>query len=235
MTEKMRKPENKGRRRSKQPLSRVMRNSGVSIGLLGGLMGASSSEKLDISVPQKLVEANALVKTEEWVTDEDVSNLLEKEDSRGDFRIIRDDRYGNPKVVVRTETEKGDEVEFVLEITSNKHEKNVSEILEDLGGAVSEDFIGRVELIEMAHRVSILTNKPKLAEDTIMLMLDERPLGRPELDSMSDELRMAESVLYVHERERTVYNAVRSTYLEKVLRDPNFMSDPSDWIKDDVY
>ena len=183
------KQEKKGKRRqSKQPLSRVMRNSAVSLGMLSGLMGVSSRAKPDISVPQKLVENNALVKTDEWVTNEDVSKVLESEDIKGDFRIIRDDKYGNPKVVVTTETEEGYSVEFILEITSNKHEKNVSEILEDLGGAVSEDFIGRVQLIEMAHNVSIRINNPELVEDTITLMLDEKPLGIDELDDLKGRL-----------------------------------------------
>jgi len=227
MHDMKKKPEKKGKGR-KQPLSRVMRNSAVSLGMLSGLMGVSSSEKPDISVPQKLVENNALVKTEEWVTDEDVSKVLESEDIKGDFRIIRDEKYGNPKVVVRTETEEGYNVEFVLEITSNKHEKDVSEILEELGAAVSEEFIGRVELIEMAHRVSIAADQPGLVEDTIMLMVDEKPNPEESEQGVEYTIKLTPRI----STEQKVLNAVHSTYLEKVLRYPNFMSDDADLLDD---
>ncbi len=176
-----------------------------------------------ISVPQKLVEANALVKTGEGVTDREVSDLLEKEDSRGNFRIIRDDRYGNPKVVATTHTEKGDKVEFILEISSNKHEKNVSEILEDLE-VVSEDTIRKVKLIEKAYRAAVVTSNPRLVEEIIMLVTRSKlNFGRLGSESISHELRTAEQVFYVPARQR-VYEAV--------MRDPNFMSDPADWLKD---
>jgi len=215
MTKKMReKPEIKGKERQK-PLSQFLRKM--------------ESRSEGISVPQKLVEANALVRTEDWVTNEDVSNLLEMEDSKGKFELVRETKFGNPKVIATTYTEKGDKVEFVLEITSSKHEKNVSEILEDLE-VVSEDLVRKVELIEYAHRASIITNDPRLVEEVIMLMIRGN-LNFERSGSLSAGLRMVEEVNYVPARNRTL-NAVRSAYLEKTLRDPTFMSDPADWLND---
>jgi len=216
MHDTKKKPEIKGKERQK-PLSQFLKKM--------------ETRSEGISVSQKLVEANALVKTDELVSNEDVSNLLEKEDVKGNFKIIRDDRFGNPKVVATTYTEKGDKVEFVLEITSNKHEKNVSEILEDLE-VVSEDLVRKVKLIEQAHKASIVTNDPRLVEEIIMLMIHSNlTFGRPGLESISHELRMMRQVNYVPARNRAL-NAVNSTYLEKILRDPTFMSDPADWLND---
>jgi len=228
MTEKMReKPEKKGEEQRK-PLSQVrksMRTSMASAVLASGIMGVSSREKLDISVPQKLVENNALVKTDELVTDVELSNLLEMEHSKGKFELIRDSEYGNPKVVATTQTENGDKVEFILEIISNKHEKKVSEILEDLDGAVSEDLIGRVELIEMAHRVSIITKDPTIVEGTIMVMLDRDVNHKEQYYSLVlDTLRPKNAIMPSQKR-----------LFDESLRNSNFMSDDADWIKDDCF
>lgn len=202
----------KGKEKARKPLPHIFKKM--------------ESRSEGISVPQKLVEYNALVRTEEWVTDREVSDLLEKEDSKGNFKIIREKEFGNPKVIATTHTEKGDKVEFVLEITSGKHGEKVSEILKDLG-VVSEDLVGRVELIEMAHRVSGLTGDHSIAEGTIRLMLDRDVDHKEQYYSLVlDTLRPKNAIMPSPSQKRL---------FDESLRNPNFMSPDVDAIKDDCF